>query len=84
LFCLNTKLIYGPYIRIVSLKLISDDYYTLAVERAGHGEEIALSTDLSLYSGIVIVSGDGLLFEVSLLLPLVTRTNGVMTLMWKM
>ena len=34
------------------------------LERAGHGVDIAASTDLTKYYGIVIVSGDGLTYEV--------------------
>lgn len=33
-------------------------------ERRGHGTEIAMNLDLKEYNGVIIVSGDGLFYEV--------------------
>jgi len=37
----------------------------MLVEKAGHGAQMAKEMDLSKYYGILIISGDGLLYEVS-------------------
>ena len=39
--------------------------FYMIIAKRGHGIEIARELDLSKYYGIVIVSGDGLLYEVS-------------------
>lgn len=43
----------------------------IVTERANHALEIVSTLDLTAYSGLVIISGDGLLYEVMFNLPFV-------------
>lgn len=44
------------------------DYDLLITDKAHHAYEVVQHTDLSMYSGLLIIAGDGLIFEVQFFL----------------
>ena len=58
-----------------------DSLVLTSAERAGHARELARDYDISSIDGIVISSGDGLVYEVSGYVCVHVYTHGVLYLL---